>query len=130
VFARKQRTDLGARAWRAATDLHHMLADIHGHGELIYGIGATTRATPLIHYANIAGFLSCVCEVPGSEKIGHDMPGTKIPVVDELMLLENNPPWALLLSWHVAEGIVKSLRAKGYKGRFIVPLPQPQVLDI
>jgi hypothetical protein len=129
VFARKQRQDLGARAWKAATDLHHMLADLAGHGEAVYGIGATTRATPLIHYANIAKYLECVCEVPGSEKIGFMMPGTQVPVVDESRLLEDQPPWALLLSWHVADSIVKSLRAKGYKGRFIVPLPEPRVLD-
>jgi len=130
VFARKLRTgSLGARAWRAATSLNHMLGDLAGKGEAIYGIGATTRATPLIHYANIARYLECVCEVPGSEKIGHLMPGTDIAVVDESRLLDGQPPWALLLSWHVADGIVKSLRAKGYEGRFIVPLPEPRVLD-
>ena len=129
VFARKQRQDLGSRAWRAATGLNHMLGDLAGKGEAIYGIGATTRATPLIHYANIAKYLECVCEVPGSEKIGHLMPGTDIAVVDESRLLDGQPPWALLLSWHVADGIVKSLRAKGYEGRFIVPLPEPRVLD-
>ena len=130
TFARKPSTStLGARAWKSAMDLHHMLADLAGRGELIYGVGATTRATPLIHYANIAKFLSCVVEVPGSEKIGHDMPGTTVPVVDEQMLLDNQPPWALILSWHIAEPIVKSLRRKGYRGRFIVPLPRPAVLD-
>lgn len=106
-----------------------MLADLAGRGELIYGVGATTRATPLIHYANIAKFLSCVVEVSGSEKIGHDMPGTGVPVVDEQMLLDNQPPWAIILSWHIAEPIVKSLRRKGYRGRFLVPLPRPAVLD-
>jgi hypothetical protein len=130
VYARKLGTSLlGARAWRTAMDLNHLLAGIHRNGELIYGIGAATRAVPLIHYADIAGFVECVCEVPGSQKIGRNMPGTLIPVVDEAGLIEDQPGYALLFAWQWTESITRKLRAAGYKGRFIKPLPVPEVLD-
>ena len=129
VYARRQKTrDLSWRAKAAAKALRALLDGAAQEG-LIYGVGATTRATPLIHYAGIADYLSCVVEVPGSDKIGRDMPGTKIPVIDEAELIANQPPWALLFAWHLADSIVPALRAKGYKGRFIVPLPEPRVLD-
>ena len=35
-----------------------------------YGIGAATRATPLIHAAGIARYITRVCEVSSSAKIG------------------------------------------------------------
>lgn len=128
VHARRPRRDLAGRARAAADGLRKLLAEAAAGGP-VYGIGATTRATPLIHYAGIAQYLTCVCEVPGSEKIGLAMPGTSIPVVDEAKLIADQPPYALLLSWHLADSIIPALRAKGYKGRFIVPLPEARVID-
>jgi C-methyltransferase C-terminal domain/Putative zinc binding domain/Methyltransferase domain len=126
TYARKNRSDLQARAGEAAAALYGLL---EGLGEPVYGIGATTRATPLLHWAGIAPFIACVCEVPGSEKIGKMMPGSSIPIVDEVRLLEDQPPFALLFSWHIAKGITRNLRAAGYKGRFIIPLPEPRIID-
>lgn len=72
--------------------------------------------------------LQYVAEQPQSLKVGLYMLGTHIPVVDERRVLEEQPEYALLLSWHIAEGIVPKLRAKGYRGKFIVPLPEPSIL--
>ena len=128
VTARRQRTrDLQWRALEAAATLREKvsLAALEGP---VYGIGATTRATPLIHYAGIAPYLSCVAEVPGSEKIGLTIPATSILIVDEAKLIADQPPLAVLFSWHLADSIVPALRSKGYKGRILVPLPEPKVL--
>jgi hypothetical protein len=128
VTARRQRTkDLQWRALEAAATLREKVSLAATEGP-VYGIGATTRATPLIHYAGIAPYLSCVCEVPGSEKIGLTMPGTAIPVVDEAKLIADQPALAVLFSWHLADSIVPALRSKGYKGRILIPLPEPRVL--
>ena len=126
VLARRPQRDLAGRALRAALDLRELLAACEGP---IYGVGATTRATPLIWFARIQDYLSCVCEVPGSEKTGQDMPATKIPVVDEARLIADQPPYALLLSWHLADSIIPALRAKGYRGKFIIPLPEAVIAD-
>jgi len=128
AFARRRQGGLQERAGTAAAALREMLAGITASGAAVYGVGATTRAVPLIHYARIAPYIRCVCEVPGSEKTGHLMPGTQIPVVDEVALLEDQPEYALLLAWHVAAMITRKLRAAGYRGKFIVPLPEPRVI--
>ena len=114
----------------AATALRAMLYQFTvQQRKKVYGIGAATRATPLIHFAGVAEFIDRVCEVSGSDKIGSRMPGTQLRVVDEAELLESQPDYALLFSWHMADVIVPKLRERGYKGKFIVPLPQPKVLD-
>lgn len=128
VSAIVQQPGLAYRAEQARDQLRALLKDAAQDGP-IYGIGAATRATPLIHYAGLAEYLTCVCEVPGSDKIGRTMPGTHLPVVDEKALIEDQPPHALLFPWHLASSLVPVLRKAGYRGKFIVPLPVPEVLD-
>ena len=128
VTARKERGGLQERADKAMTGLRAVLAQAAAEGP-VYGIGAATRATPLIHYADIARYLACVCEVRTSEKIGQQIPGTSIPIVDEGKLIADQPPHALLLAHHIAGSIIPVLREKGYQGKFIRPLPRAEVLD-
>ena len=98
AYARKTRGDLDVRARVALIGLRALLNGICRQGRAVYGVGATTRATPLIHAAGIAGLIGYVCEVSSSAKIGLTMPGTSIPVVDESRLIEDQPGYALLFS--------------------------------
>lgn len=92
-----------------------------------WGIGATARATTVINYAGLdAGDVPYVCEVAGSDKIGHYVPGTSIEVVDEARLFEEQPERAVLFSWHLSDVIVPKLRERGYCGEIILPLPELQ----
>jgi hypothetical protein len=129
VTARRARDGFPGRARAAATALRAMLWQLKDKHQAVYGIGATTRATPLIHYAGIKDFIDCVCERAGSDKIGTHIPGTAIEVVDEERLIADQPPYALVLSWHIAGDILPKLRERGYKGQFIVPLPEPRVVS-
>ncbi len=69
-----------------------------------------------------------VCEIEGSLKIGKCMPGTLIPVVEESRLFQDQPECAIIFSWHIAAELAPKLRAKGYKGKLISPLPVPRYL--
>jgi hypothetical protein len=71
-----------------------------------------------------------VLEVKGSYKTGKYMPGTLIPVIDEAKLFEDQPEYALLLSWHIADELAPKLTQKGFKGKYIVPLPVPRILEV
>jgi hypothetical protein len=66
--------------------------------------------------------VECVCEVAGSDKIGRYIPGTRIPVVDESRLVDEQQD-SMLFSWHLKDVIVPKLRERGYTGRITVPLP-------
>lgn len=129
VRAQRAQDGFPGRARSAAIALRGMLWQFADKRQAVYGIGATTRATPLIHYAGISDFITCVCERAGSDKIGTYIPGTAIEVVDEARLIADQPPYALLLSWHIVGDIIPKLRAAGYQGKFIVPLPEPKVID-
>ena len=110
-------------------DLHALLAGIAKEGGRVYGIGAPSRASTLINYVGLDdGIMAAVMETSSSHKIGKYIPGTIIPVLDEAKLMEDQPEYALLLSWHIADELIAILQRKGFKGRFIVPLPTPRIV--
>ena len=109
-----------------------LLALVHGvrrDGSRIYAVGAPSRASTLVNYVGLdESMVDCVLEIAGSYKIGKYMPGTLIPVVDEKRLFDDQPEYALLLSWHIGEELAAKLRQVGFRGKFIVPLPTARIL--
>ena len=57
-------------------------------------------------------------EVSGSHNIGRLMPGSDSPVDNEARLYAEQPEYALLFSWHIAEEIIPNLTKKGFS-RFL-----------
>ncbi|MBW0014118.1 class I SAM-dependent methyltransferase [Mycobacterium sp.] len=111
-------------------ELFELLAPLKRAGARIYGIGAPSRASTLINYTGLDdGILDCVLEISTSHKLNKYIPGTRIPVLDEKKLFDDQPEYALLLSWHITDELVATLRSKGYQGRFISPLPTPRIID-
>ncbi len=107
-----------------------LLHEIKKDKAKIYAVGAPSRASTLVNYVGLDdNILDCVLEINGSYKIGKYMPGTLIPVVDESRLFDDQPGYALLLSWHIADELIPKLKDKGFKGKFIVPLPAPHIVE-
>lgn len=119
------------RVTQSKLQLLTLLSDIKSRGEKVYGVGAPSRASTLVTFTGLThDIVERVVEIAGSYKIGKYMPGTLIPVVDEAALFEDQPEFALLLSWHIADELAPKLRARGFKGRFIAPLPVPRIIDV
>lgn len=117
------------RVSQSKLDLMALLQGIRAKGENVYGVGAPSRASTLVNYVGLDdSIIECVLEIQGSYKIGKNMPGTLIPVLEESKLFADQPEYALLFSWHIADELIPKLKAKGFRGRFIVPLPTPVVV--
>lgn len=96
----------------------------------VVGIGSPARSNTLLGFTHIDGtFLDYAVEKAGSPKIGLYTPGTHIPVVDEDHLYKDQPEYALILSWHIGEELMKIFRKNGYRGKFIMPLPIPKIIN-
>lgn len=110
--------------------LHSLLKSLHNKNKIIYGVGAPSRASTLINYVGLdSDLIKCICEIKGSYKIGHYLPGTKIPIVEEKKIFSDSPDYLLILSWHIKDELIKIFRKKGYKGKFIIPLPKPRITN-
>jgi len=95
----------------------------------IAGISAPSRSTTLINYLGLdENIIECIFEVKGSKKIGMYLPGTKIKIIEEKIQNLKKYQYLLIFSWHIQKDIIKVLRKKGYKGKFIIPLPEPKVI--
>ena len=109
--------------------LNKLLFSLKKNKKKIFGISAPSRASTLINYVGIdENIIENILEIKGSKKIGKYLPGTKIPILEESILYKENPDYVLIFSWHISEQIISSLKKKGYKGKFIVPLPDPRIL--
>jgi hypothetical protein len=117
------------RVARSKMALHGLLAELLVDRSRVFGVGAPSRASTLINYAGLdREIVERVVEVKGSYKVGKYMPGTLIPVVDEAALFDEQPAYAMLLSWHIADELMPKLTARGFKGGYIIPLPEPRVV--
>ena len=109
-------------------NLYSILKKLKGNNKKIYGIGAPSRASTLINYVGIdENIIDCVLEVDGSYKIGNYIPGKKIPILSEKKLYNDPPDFVILFSWHITSELKLNLKRKGYKGKFIIPLPFPRI---
>lgn len=102
--------------------------DIKKTGARIVGIGAPAKGNTLLnHYDMNAGVIDYLVE-KSDLKIGTFAPGSHIPVVAEEKLFQEQPEYALLLSWNLAEELIPKIKRKGFAGKFIIPMPKPTVL--
>lgn len=80
------------------------------------------RAAILIKMLKLdESMISAVYEKPGSLKIGHFLPGTKIPIKsdDELFSNEDLTEPIINLAWHISGEIKQYLINSGYEGQII-----------
>lgn len=118
------------RVVQSKLDLIKLLSSLKEKGARIYGVGAPSRASTLINYVGLDnGIIDCVVEVFNSHKLNKYIPGTRVPVLDEKKLYIDQPEYIIFYSWHIAQELSENLRKRGYKGKFITPLPKPRILS-
>ena len=94
-------------------------------GYQIVGVSAPAKGNTLLNYCGIGrDLIDYIAEVEGSTKVGKFTPGSHIRVTGEDELIQDNPDYALILAWNWKDQIKKSLRKKGYRGCFIIPIPE------
>ncbi len=109
-------------------NLFNLIKKIKDKKKTIFGVGAPSRASTLINYLGLdQDIIDCVLEIKGSYKIGNYIPGTKIPILDENILSKKKPDYLILFSWHIKNELKKNLKRKGFKGKFVIPLPEAKI---
>ena len=130
LYDKKVLGEFAKKAQRAKNDLLALLLKLKKEGISIVAITSPARSNPLLNFAKIDNtILDYAGEKTGSPKIGLYTPGTHIPVVDESRILKEQPDYVLVLSWHIGTELIKKVKEMGYKGKFILPLPVPRIVD-
>ena len=110
-------------------ELGGLLGKLKAEGKTIAGFGAPAKATTLMyHFAIGPGEVDFIVD-DSPLKQGLHTPGMHIPVLSSAAIDEHRPDYLLLLAWNFARPIMARHAAfHEAGGRFIVPLPQVEVV--
>ena len=115
---------------RPSCGCYRMLRELKEAGARICGISAPSRASTLVNYVGLdEAIIDYVCEIAGSLKIGKCMPGhVRSRWSRRAACSPTSPTAPSVFSWHIADELAPKLRAKGYRGKLVTPLPVPREL--
>jgi SAM-dependent methyltransferase len=122
--------DFSVRVARLGDSLIQLLLAEKAKGRRIACYGAAAKGSTLVNYLDLGpGFFEYAVDA-NPHKQGKFMPGQQIPIVHPNRLIETQPDLVLLLVWNFAGEVLRqqsAYRAAG--GRFIIPIPQPRVIE-
>ena len=112
-----------------SNEFKKLLINLKKKKNKIYGMGAAPRTCVMLNSSNLTrNEINLVGEVPKSLKCNKYIPGTNIIVKNENKIITDKPDYVVILAWHLKKMIVNLLSKKGYKGNFIIPLPNLKIL--
>jgi len=110
--------------------LLRLLIALVEEGRSIAAYGAPAKGNTLLNYCGIGRDFIAFTVDRNVHKQGLLLPGTRIPVLAPEEIARRKPDYVLILPWNLREEIIAQLTAlPGWSGRFIIPVPEPQVLD-
>lgn len=127
LYNKKTFLEFGKMVLQRKIEIQDALRSIKKEGKRIAGIGAPAKGSTLLNYCNITSDIMDYIAEKSNLKIGLYTPGTHIKVVEEKFLFEDQPDYAFLLSWNIADELIPKLRNSGYKGKVIVPVPSVRI---
>ena len=112
-----------------SSEFKKLLTNLKKKNTKIYGMGAAPRTCVMLNSSNLTkNEINLVGEVPKSLKCNKYIPGTNIIVKNENKIITDKPDYVVILAWHLKKMIINLLSKKGYKGNFIIPLPNLKIL--
>jgi SAM-dependent methyltransferase len=122
--------DFARRVERVKTELLALLRGLKGDGRRIAAYGAAAKGCTLINTVGIGTDLIDYVVDRNVHKHGRYMPGHHLPIHGTERLIEDRPDYCLLLAWNFAQEIAaQQAEYQRLGGRFIVPVPEPRILD-
>jgi hypothetical protein len=117
-------------AYQTRDDLMEFAYHTKRRGQRFVGNSCPGRCSTLLNFCGMKPeLLPYLAEQPTSLKLGMYLPGLHQPIIENSILLREQPDFVLLLAWHYAKPITEQLRAAGLKSKFVMPLPRFAVLE-
>nr|WP_264086443.1 class I SAM-dependent methyltransferase [Amycolatopsis lexingtonensis] len=123
-------TQFAERVEQHREKLNELVRFLKNTGARVAAASAPGRAVTMLNYCGLGpDDIDVVSEI-SPRKIGKLFPGTHIPIISQQELAgDNQPEYALLMSWHIADEVITNLRNEGFRGTLIEPLPEPRILE-
>ncbi|MFA5745048.1 MAG: class I SAM-dependent methyltransferase [Candidatus Paceibacterota bacterium] len=119
-----------ARVGKSKTRFLELALKAKKEGKLLVADSCPTRGVVVMNYFGLApDLVPYIAQLPKTEKVGKYMAGTHNPIVSNEVILKDKPDYIVILAWHFADYIIKNWRAAGVKAKFVIPLPDFQIID-
>jgi len=118
--------NLGLRIKNAKVELDDLLSSLSFSS--LYGVGASISTTYLCNQFELNDRIEELFD-DDDNKIGRFAPGSAIPVSALINIPNGDDSLAVILSWQHSIKLRNRLRAVGYAGRIITPLPNPTLTE-
>ncbi len=122
--------DFDRKVQQTKRELLKFLVEAKEAGKTVVGYGAPAKGNTLLNYCGVrTDLLDYTVDISPSKQ-GTLLPGVRIPVHAPDKILETQPDYVLILPWNIKDEIVASMSAvRDWGGKFLVPIPEVQLLD-
>lgn len=129
IRSRAYYTGFADRVRETKRKLLECLIGIKRSGKTIAIYGAAGKGNTLLNYCGIRSDFVDYAVDRSAFKHGKYLPGTRIPIYAPDRIGETKPDYVLILPWNLQKEITQQLEfIREWGGRFIVPIPSPQIL--
>ena len=120
----------GEQVRKTKHKLLSLLLQIKQTGRRICGYGAPGKGNTLLNYCGIGtDFLDFTVDL-NPHKHGRFTPGMHIPILPVNAIDEARPDYLLILPWNLKQEIIGQMsHIKSWGAKFIVPVPEPVIID-
>ena len=121
-------TGFQAKTDQVKNDFLAFLLDAKRQGKTVAAYGAAAKGNTLMNYSGIRSDLISFVVDRNPAKQGKFMPGSRIPIVNEARLREEQPDYVLILPWNLRNEVTRQLDyISAWGGRFVTAVPVLQV---
>ena len=117
-----------AAADRVKNEFHAFLIDAKRQGKSVAAYGAAAKGNTLMNYAGVRPDLLAYVVDRNPAKQGRYMPGSRIPIVDELRIDATQPDYLVILPWNLKSEVIQQIARIGrWGGKFVTAVPTLEV---
>jgi len=109
--------------------LRELVVGLRAGGKTIAAYGAAAKGSIMLNYVGLDSSLLDFVVDRNVHKQGRYMPGVDLEILPPETLLQRMPDYVLILPWNFRREIIEQQQEYlGKGGKFIVPVPQPEVV--
>lgn len=121
--------DFSAKVREIGETMREMLSGLKAEGKRIAAYGAAAKGTIMLNHIQAGPDLIDFVVDRNVHKQGKYMPGMHIPISDPARIMEEMPDYVLILPWNFKDEIISQQKAFHDRGgKFIIPIPKPEIL--
>lgn len=106
------------------------LLDAKENNQSVAAYGAAAKGNTLLNYCGIRPDMISFVVDRSPHKLGHYLPGSHIPIMDEEYLKNTKPDYVIILPWNIKDEILQQLDyIQSWGGKFVIPIPSLYIVE-